>query len=417
MVAPHDVSIALCAVSRFPPTLILLGLSLATGCATARGCPAEGGATWRELTSEHFVLSTDMRSGKARDAITELETLRAAVLTAAFPMASRRPTGRIPVIILDEIEEWNGYFPQNGGMFTRLLWQPLILLYGGNSLNREETIKHELVHYLSRFYLPHQPRWFAEGLAIYFETLEYSTSDKEVVFGKPSETQLRRVQMLGVLSLPVVLEGSDIAYNLLQDRFYATSWLMVHYLANQQPEAFATYQRELQIDEGAAWKKVFGESAVTALDDQLGRYLKGGRYLVLTSHFTAPAVNPTERIPTDAEVHLTRALLHYVGSSTQPHEAPALGRALHNLDEALRQDPGNLSALLARQYLLELPVSETIARAAVRQHPRDWRAWTLLSGALRGTAAADEGTAALTRAKLLAAGDPGVEFDEPRRHH
>src|SRR4051812_47919791 len=111
---------AMSPLARWLPVLLLLN-----ACATMPKCPGQGGPEWRELRSEHFVLNTDMRSGKARDALEELETLRMAVLAAAFPAASRQPTGRIPVIIVEDIDEWEEYFPHNGGMFTEALWQPL----------------------------------------------------------------------------------------------------------------------------------------------------------------------------------------------------------------------------------------------------------------------------------------------------
>jgi len=91
------------------------------------------------------------------------------------------------------------------------------------------------------------------------------------------------------------------------------------------------------------------------------------------------------------------------------------GKALANVEAALRQEPTNLDALAVRQFLLDVPISEEVARAAIGQAPRDWRAWALLSGVLQGTASADESKAALSRAKLLAAGDPAVELDGEHR--
>jgi hypothetical protein len=159
-----------------------------------------------------------------------------------------------------------------------------------------------------------------------------------------------------------------------------------------------------------------GPESLTALSAALGNYLRGGKYVVLTNNFAAPEVNPQERLDSDAEAHVQRALLHYIGSSTQRHEAPALGKALANVEAALRQDPTNLDALSVRHFLLEVPVGEEVARAAIGTAPRDWRAWALLSGVLQGTASGVEGHAVLSRAKLLAADDPAVELDGEQRH-
>jgi hypothetical protein len=392
--------------------------ALVAGCATIPPCPGQGGPAWREVTGQHFVLHTDLRAGKASEALTDLENLRAAILNAAFPRAGRAPGGQIPVILVDDDDHWREYFPHNDGMFTEVLWQPLILMRAGTGFNPQQIVKHELVHHLSRFYLPKQPRWFAEGLATYFETLTYDVEAKEVTFGQTPQDQLRWVQAGGIMPLPRLIEGSDFVYKYMQDSFYSSSWLLVHYLANQRPEEFSNYQRNLlTLDETSAWQRAFGPDSLTALPQELTRYLQGGRYLVLTNNFHPPAVTPIARVDSDAEAHVQRALLHYVGSRTQPHEAPALGRALANVEEALRQEPTNVLALCVRYFLLEVPVDEPIARAALKQHPDDWRAWALLAGVLQGTPAAQEGEAALKHARLLAAANPAIDFDGGAGHH
>lgn len=411
---------------RTPPAfhrrlvLLLAGLSagLAAGCAAIPDCPARGGPDWRELRSEHFILNTDMRAGKAEDALRELEHLRAAVLAAAFPTARRQPTGRIPVIIVDDRIHWMEYFPRNDGVFTHALWQPLIIMYGGNSLEREETIKHELVHYLSRFYLRHQPRWLAEGLATFFESLDYDVEAREVSFGHPSGDHLRRVRSGMTIPLPALVTRD--AFSGWSSGAYATSWLLVHYLANHKPREFLAYQFHLQQtdDEDKAWKQAFGADAFPALTRELAGYLSGGKYVVLTNHFQPPPVSSVARVHSDADAHVLRALLHYVGSNNQAHEAPGMGKALQNVEAALRQEPLNVTALAVRHFLVSVPVKEEVARAALLKAPDDWRAWALLWGALQGTPAAPEGKAALDRAKQLAASNPAVDFDVNwRRYH
>ena len=43
-------------------------------------CPAKGGPAWREVSSENFVLRSDLGPGAAEDMVQELEFVRAALV-------------------------------------------------------------------------------------------------------------------------------------------------------------------------------------------------------------------------------------------------------------------------------------------------------------------------------------------------
>jgi hypothetical protein len=59
------------------------------------------------------------------------------------------------------------------------------------------TQAHELAHYLSRFFLLRQPRWFAEGLASFLETVHLEEGGTKAVFGKPDGEALGYIQSGG----------------------------------------------------------------------------------------------------------------------------------------------------------------------------------------------------------------------------
>jgi hypothetical protein len=45
-------------------------------------CPAAGGPAWRELSTRHFQLTTDIPADEARRTLAQLERLRAALLVS-----------------------------------------------------------------------------------------------------------------------------------------------------------------------------------------------------------------------------------------------------------------------------------------------------------------------------------------------
>jgi hypothetical protein len=391
-------------------SLGLLLLLCPLACATVSPCPARGGPPWHSLVTNHFTLSTDLGVERASEVVTTLETLREAVLAGVFPGANRRPQGHIPVIVVADGVDWHEYIESIDGAFTQRLWQPLIVMRASHRIEGDEVVKHELVHYLSHFYVPVQPRWLAEGVATYFETISYDVDASKVSFGQPSSGRLGWVRRQHMLPLAAVLNDEDEGWSDHIFEFESTSWLLVHFLLNHRSSAFQEYQRHLRSETRTeAWRLAFGDAeALTALVGDVESYASTGKYVVATTPFNPPVVHPRISEVSDAEVHVLRALLYHVGDQVAP-SASSQHRALENTDEALRQDPTNPAALLVRQALLNAPVAESAARAAVAARGEDWRAWMALALALQKTAPA-ESRSARNHAVYLA-DDPTVALD------
>ena len=341
-----------------PAALVLL-IALSGACAGTSACPAQGGPIWRELRTEHFVLSTDLRPEQARETATTLETLQAAVLEGVFPGAPTRPRGRLAVIVVAH-QNWEEYSDRFAGVFARPLGRPLIAMRASHPIEEDLLIKHELVHYLSEFYVPRQTRWLAEGVASYFESLSYDLDARTVTFGRPSERP-RLLNTVRSLPLAAVLDDDNPGWR--EHRvgvFMSTSWLMVHYLMNRRPDDFQAYQRHLQRGTPAeAWRQVFGEpEALPDLALALERYAGSGKYLVTTAPFQPPVVTPQVREESDAEVHAHRALLHFTFTLNGEEREGHRQRALEEADEALHQDRANAQALSIRRFLLDGPPPE-----------------------------------------------------------
>jgi hypothetical protein len=118
------------------------------------------------------------------------------------------------------------------------------------------TVVHEAVHQLA-FNLGLQvryadnPMWASEGLAMYFETPDFSSGGRWTAAGKVNPWRLKEFQK------SVTNRPADSLATLIQseDRFrdparltaaYAESWVLVHYLATRRKEQWTTYVKKLR---------------------------------------------------------------------------------------------------------------------------------------------------------------------------
>jgi hypothetical protein len=389
-----------------------------SGCAAhLPPCPASGGPAWREVESRHFRLRTDEDAGTARDTLRELEQLQAALLTV-WRAPPDLDGGRVPVVLVGQ--GWIDFADREvEGMFARALFQPLILMRAGSPVARQELIKHELVHYLSRLAMPAQPPWLSEGLATYFQTIEVDAEQGRLTVGRPPAELLRVVQAGGILRIEEMMAAREIRSE--RALFYSTAWLTVHYLMNRHAAQLVAYEVELarRTPPTEAWTRAFGELTPSALEWEIRAYVDGGSYDLLVYPFAAPSGDATgERALADEDVHATRALLFMVGArdSARNAERSDAGEAWRasagrEVDEALRLDPAHLLGQAVAHWGLRRDVDLGRARLAVEKHAGEWMAWALLVEALRASRAAESQQEEAARHMLeLAHADPSVEL-------
>jgi hypothetical protein len=401
-------------------TVGLLSLALLPACAGhLPPCPAAGGPAWTELESAHFRLRTDEDATAGRAAITDLEQFQAALLTA-IGAPPDLDTGKVPVVIVEG--GWTDFAPrQLRGFFTTALFQPLIVMIAGSEVRRQDTIKHELVHYLSNKIMPHQLPWLAEGLATYYETIEYDAHVGLITVGRPSPGRLRWAQRTSAATLErlftaTAIDGGD------EDmaRFYAAAWITVHYLMNHRQEALLAYEKALRTRASpeAAWTAAFGAQTPAQLAGDVRRYIDRGRYAMLTYRFPGlQLATPVERRLTDPDTHATRALLYLIGDRMRgfARAGSADGgdpkqHAQRELDEALRQEPTHVRSRAIARFMLGTPVDVEQAIAGSRTHGDDWIAWMLLAEARQ---AQDDGAGireAIGRMLEIARADRSIEL-------
>ena len=397
---------------------IELGLLLAVlfSCVACVGprlakCPGEGGRPWQELESEHFLLQTDLPPEEARKAVSYLERTRAALLAAAWPSASKQPMAKVSVYVFGDTGDFENLFPRRlDGFFTREDNEPLIVMHGtpdswqrrftGLSEASSSTLKHELAHYLSSYFLLRQPRWLGEGLAQFLETLQLSEDGRTAMLGTPhldavsGMKHLLDAQQRGLLDY----EGYSIRNVFSWDKpsesyrdweiasLYWGSWLVVHWLYNNMPRAFERYQLMLAqgVDPNSAFQKAFDQLIPPNFDGMMFTYLKSGSYQEFTVLVPPVVLNVLERPLEDSEVHAARARLAALAAGmAKEGRQERLALALTEMDEALKLDPKSLLALSQKVARAPDSLKPALARAAVDAHPGESRAWVLLAQALR----------------------------------
>lgn len=373
-------------------------------------CPGEGGRPWQELESEHFLLRTDLPPEEAHKAMSYLERTRAAVLAAAWPSASTRPMARVSVYVLGDSGDFENLFPRRlAGFFTRDEDEPLIVLHGPpdswrrrfseRSNASSSTLIHELAHYLSSYFLVRQPRWLSEGLAQFLETLELSEDGKTATLGTPHLEAVSGMKTLleasqrGTLGAEYSLGGVfswDQPSESYRDweiaSLYWGSWLVVHWLYNNQPRYFANYQVMLAqgADPNSTFKQMFPEVFQPGFDKMMLGYLKRGSYQEFTVPVPRVALNVLERTLEDSEVHAARARLTAMAAGmTEEGRQARLTLAWAEMDEALKLDPKSLMALSQKVARAPDNLKPALARVAVEAHPGESSAWVLLARALR----------------------------------
>jgi hypothetical protein len=398
---------------------LLLPVVTATCAGHLPPCPAAGGPAWTELRSAHFRLRTDEKPADARATLTDLEQLRAALLTV-FGASVDLDTGRLPVVVIDR--GWTDFAPrQVNGFFTRALFQPLVVMAAGSQLHQQELIKHELVHFLTSKVMTRQPPWMAEGLASYYQTIEYDTETGRITVGRPPPDLLRQAQhRTSVASIEAMFTAGEIDQE--ARHFYADAWLTTHYLMNHRLEALARYENALRAGASpkSAWAAAFGAQTPEQLAVAVHQYLDRGQYALLIYRLPPLALPaPAERPLPEADIHATRALLFLTGSRARAlvpelslgPDDPRLG-AKRELDEARRAEPGHVASLAIAQWMLDVPVSLEQATAASHKHGDDWLAWLLLADARDRSGDRAGQCEALARAAELADDDLSVEVPE-----
>jgi tetratricopeptide (TPR) repeat protein len=234
------------------------------------------------------------------------------------------------------------------------------------------TLFHEYTHLLlARQRAARLPRWYNEGLAVYFSTLR--VRDGAVEVGSVPFEYVQWLATRGPLPLPELFGPPD---GIRSIDFYATSWALVHYLLSSARGRAELSRFEKELSAGVALdtarERAFGRSfeALSAeLAAHLG-YLQRGvsgeavldpRQLVIAK---TPAARPLTRSESARALGLLAlALEDVVHEESRDRGILAVSRDL--LEIAVAGDAGNARARAALAYAESLANDREDARASV----------------------------------------------------
>jgi len=405
-------------------SLAVLSHALAAG---AFRCSARGGDPWREYRSAHFVVLSDVPGRRAGELVRALERTHALIVQALVGEQAEIP-GRVRALVVEDpalfrslagSRELRGYY-----LVSEPLGEPTVVLPSSTLDDGAETVAHELAHRISRFLYPRQPTWFAEGLAEFVETVALPSEPGHPGHWAGLSTEESQRGLRGSAPVPA---RELLAWRHSRDdpggRRHFYSWVLYHWLWNARSRQFTSYQGMLARaeDPALAWRTAFpeydpaGPGALSALDRELGHYLRTGRFLAYEVKLPPGEAPFTEAPVAPADVHLALVAAALPG---QGLAAEADARA--EVGEALREDPLEPEALFREAGWERRSAAADLVRAAAAR-PRDWRAALLAGRALEGAPGAeaqlrsavllnpDSAYAADALARVLAKGGRRVE--------
>ncbi|HEY3450380.1 MAG TPA: DUF1570 domain-containing protein [Myxococcales bacterium] len=374
-----------------------------SGCVSVR-CPAEGGRPWREVTTAHLQIITDLDSEDAREAAVRFERVRHVVL-GAVPLD---PPGRLPVLVTNADfgfqKRWKrrAAFVTGGGALLLVPFEG----FGRNArIDRGEGFAHEFSHYVVQSLFEQAPKWLDEGMAQYFGALRFDEDGRSAVLGHEDAVALKTLRSeQGLQSFGTLWKwGREDVSGMPEYRRYASSWFWVSYLVRKEGPRLQEFLRKVSAGQSApvAWEEVFPERETREIERQVVHDYR--RWFIewpLQTVEIPPEVGSelVERELGPADYHALVARLESTGlggRSVAEREA----RRASELAEARRHDPAALAPCLDRLAGASADVRLKWAQWLAAAHPESGVAHLALAASLH----ASQGDSEATQAALAAA--------------
>lgn len=330
---------------------------------------------WIVIETDDFTLLSDADPRVAREVAFRLEEFRDAFarLSPALELRSPAPTTLFAFRDAVSYAPYKSRADRDGsrvlGQFLRTRDGNYLTLDAGSELADAFTVLyHEYVHFLVLHNFPRVPLWFNEGLAEYYST--FTVRDGRAVVGRGVDRHLRLLAAEGDFSIAELLEA-DTTSDAYHDpdevgRFYALSWLMVHYLLSgggEEVERIADYF--LRLEDGESPDRAFEDAFGRGLDSfeaELQTYLSQGRFA--TAGYALPkrgSVSQGRRLSAADTLYHLGDLLVRLGRD---------GEAESHFHGALERDPRHADAHAGLAHVRDrqqrLTEAEPLYRDALR---------------------------------------------------
>lgn len=268
--------------------LLLLACVLPLPVAAADAPLPDAGA-WKVVATDHFTVYSDADDTRTKQALRNLETLRAVLsnLSSGFMTRTAKP---VYVYVFEKNASLKRYAgdvskgsKELAGFHVTGPDRNVLAMSLAASANPAETLYHEYLHEVLAATFPKIPLWLNEGIAEYYTTFACGEGVAEI--GRPVKSHvlaLRNEKVLPVEWL-IGVDGESPDYN-EEDRagaFYAQSWATVHWLMRGRPELrqrLAAYLGALL--EGTASEEFWTAFDLTpeTVDRELAAYVAQARF-------------------------------------------------------------------------------------------------------------------------------------------
>ncbi len=250
---------------------------------------------WLQISSDHFLVVTDAGRKKGHEVVARFEQMRG--LFSQLLMRQRvRLSEPIEIIAVENPATYAQLVPaansQAPAFFLRSEDRVFIVL---NTAVQDSwrAIEHPFAHYLLDYNYPPTGQWFDEGFAEYFSSLYFTAktelgSDPELAWPGQSfysDPNAGLKSLTEILDSPVWLSPTDLLE--MKNRvvnghegthhtlFYAQSWILLHYLLNQnklaEVGAYFDLVENQRLPVAQAVQQAFGMSPAQ-LDQQVKDY-------------------------------------------------------------------------------------------------------------------------------------------------
>lgn len=335
------------------------------GCGVFSPVPAAAKSSeWQEFTSQHFTVYSDRKTAEARALLRDFERFRTAAL-AVTGLPSVDETQRPQIFLFRRQRDYRGFEPdpKTAGSY-RDTWLGPRMLVGPEAKLADAglVLFHEYVHHLMRERSQlRYPLWYDEGFA---DLLAASVvGPRHVEVGLVHPWRQEDLERDGPLPVSGLLSPDKTGDNRYWARYYASAWLLMHYLqlgpSNGEPDyraGMASYLLAVHqgADLAAAFEQHFGVTPA-ALDARLKAYMEKKSLLAYRLE-----VKPYEGPLRDRRLSLNEAA-HLLGDLA--YRSGQQATALEWLQKIDARD-----ASVARPFSLRAVIEQHQGRADFAQH-------------------------------------------------
>ncbi|MDX2275006.1 MAG: hypothetical protein NW206_06100, partial [Hyphomonadaceae bacterium] len=331
--------------------------------------PAEARSRWLRAETPNFIIYGEVGERDIREAARLLEQF-----DASLRSITRLPTTpsqtKLQVYLVDSrarlrevspgLDDWvAGFYTARPELIAAFA------IYDARGFDGREILLHEYAHhFMSRYSPDAYPAWFVEGFAEYLQTIEFERD--RIIIGGFSEGRVADILSGSWPNSEQFLRRPDDLSDTLQRRFYAQSWVAVHYLYSE-PGRMSQFQDYVDaIGSGAdlvqAFEPAFGMTP-DAFQNELRDYVRRGRIARRAAPLPAIDASVTITAMPEAANDLLLPLAQMQLENLDEADAAALAARIEATAAAFPDEPFAQRARL-RAMILRGAYAE--ARAAIQ---------------------------------------------------